>query len=75
MLLSTCAVIAGLYLICIQRCRLKGQAFTEGPVMIPNHVDGSKNQVEVTSKIYVILESGIKLPLDSILPVNFSTRP
>ena len=32
--------------------------------MIPNHVDGSKNQVEVTSEIYVILESGIKLPLD-----------
>ena len=33
------------------------------PAMILNHVEGSSNQVEVTGKIYVILESGIKLPL------------
>ena len=33
------------------------------PAMILNYVEGSSNQVEVTGKIYVILESGIKLPL------------
>ena len=35
----------------------------EEPAMIPNHTDVSRNQVEVTREIYVILESGIKLPL------------
>ena len=35
----------------------------EAPTMIPTHINGSRNQVEVTSKIYVILESQIKLLL------------
>ena len=38
----------------------------EASATTPNHVDGSRNQVEVTNKIYVILELGIKLPLLSL---------
>ena len=35
----------------------------EGSATTSNHVDGSRNYEEVTNKIYVILELGIKLPL------------
>ena len=37
------------------------EKFYEGAATIPNHINGSRNPVEVTGEIYVILESGILL--------------
>ena len=40
------------------------------PATILNHVEGSRNQVEVTSKIYVA-NSGIRNQTSTIIPVKY----
>ena len=42
----------------------------EGAATILNHIDGSRNPVEVTGKIYVICNSGIRNQTSTIVSVG-----
>ena len=55
---------------------LKGLlARVEGPATIPNHINGSRNQVEsIANELANHCNSGIRNQTFTIIPVNFSAR-